>query len=144
MKKRNGFTLIELLIVITMIGLLMAMITGALYQARLAVKRTRAETQLRDLIAAWGQYYLVEQQVPSGLGGGWVDMNKGTLSPIITPNSQGYLYLNLSDAQFKNDEYMDPWGKKAYQVKLNTAVGDAAPPDLVIKASVSFVNWKRE
>ena len=145
MKGRNGFTLIELLIVITMIALLMGMITGALYQARLAVKKTRAEVQLRDLIAAWGEYYLVEEQLPSGMGGGWTPMTRETLSPLITPNSQGFVYLNLNDAHFKNGQYVDPWGS-TYAVRRNAS--EVTPGEtqnrLVIKASVSFINHKRE
>ena len=153
MKTKNGFTLIEMLVVIAMIALLMAMITSALYQARLAAQKTRAETQLRDLVAAWGSYYMNEKQFGEGqepdlpgtmLGGGWEDMTRTVLEKYLTvPNAKGFVYLNLSDAQFKNDEYVDPWGR-VYQVTLNSAEGDVEPPDVVVKAGVSFLNKNRE
>ena len=144
MRARHGFTLVEMLVVIAMIGLLMAMISGALYQAQKAVKTTRAETQLREVIAACGQYYLVEKKIPTGMeGGGWVELNTTTLHDLVTPNSQGLVYLNLSEKQFKNENYVDPWNMP-YQVKLNSAEEDVVPSPLVIKASVTFINHKRE
>jgi len=157
MRTRNGFTLIEMLVVITMIGLLMAMITGALHQARRAAQRARAQTQLRDLIAAWGTYYMTEKHFNQGvpplwppdgeLEDGWVIMTRRALEPLVEPKDQGFVYLNLSDAQFKKiggtQYYADPW-RVPYQVRLNEATENMAPPDLVIKASVSFINRTRE
>ena len=150
MKARNGFTLIELMVVITMIGLLMAMITGALWEARQAAKRTRAQIQLRDLIAAWSEYYLVDKTktLPASMGDGgdnaWTKMNKSTLQKLIeVDEATGFSYLNLNDEHFdKDDYYADPWGTP-YEVKVNKADG-MTPKPLHIRAGVSFVNRKRE
>jgi len=155
MKTRNGFTLVEMLVVITMIGLLMAVLSGALYKARMTARKTRAEVQLRELLTAWGEFILIEpifgsaaRSLPSGMDGvNGLPMDKETMELLTEPNSQGYVYLNLSDAQFKNGYYVDPW-HNPYYVKLNKAdevTEDKAPPGVrIIKASVNLVNRNRE
>ena len=142
MKRRSAFTLVEMLVVITMIGLLMTMVTVGLARARRAAQIARAETQLREILAACGEYLMLNHQAPPGVGSGWVEVGGGMLDELITPDANGFVYLSVSPSQLKNGQYLDPWGLP-YMVKLNSATGDMAPPNLVIRASVSFMNKNR-
>ena len=145
--KKRGFTLVEMLIVVTMIGLLMAMITGALMQAGLASKKARAETNMRDLITAWEQYYLYSPNPNiSAMQGTWQDMDMQALKPLTDVGADGFVILNLSPSKLTNGEYVDPW-KRAYQVRVNTSdqnSGDANKRVLNIRTTVHFKNRRRE
>ena len=138
--KRNGFTLIEMFVVITIIGLLMAMISGALYTARERSRKVRAEVQLRDLVNAWTQYYVFNENTSQSdlpdVGGS--DMNKKSLKPLLEPKPNGTLYLNI---RLKDDEYRDPWGTM-YKVKFTPM--PQSTETITIKTSVSFQNRNRE
>ena len=144
MKKRAGFTLVEMLVVITMIGLLMATIATGLARARRAAQIARAETQLREILTACGQYLMLNQKAPPGMSeSGWTVVAGDFLNELITPDEHGFVYLSVSPAQLKNGAYGDPWGNP-YEIKLNAAKESATPADLVIKASAGFINVKRK
>ena len=142
MKKQQGFTLIEMLVVITMIGMLMAMISGSLISARLRARKARAEVQVRELANAWGQYYLLRGR-PAGIGTSFTPMTRETMGPLITPDANGFVYLNITlKGEEESDPYLDPW-KTPYHVKFNETPPNNTPT-VSIKASVSFINRRRE
>jgi len=145
MAKRNGFTLLEMLVVITMIGLLMAMLAGALMQARRRAQQSRAEAELRDLVTAWEKCYLYylysDNPAPNMPGLAWTEMDSAVLGSLTDVNA-GLVWLNLSDSRLKGGKYMDPWGNP-YEVKRNAST-PGNNTVLTLKASVHFNNRLRE
>jgi prepilin-type N-terminal cleavage/methylation domain-containing protein len=69
---RSGFTLIELLVVITIIGLLAAIIIPSIQAAMRSAKKSRVLTQMRDLDAAVKRYFTEYNRMPvlAGVNGG--------------------------------------------------------------------------
>lgn len=108
---RAGFTLPELLTVITIIALLMMASFGGLTRARALAKRTKAETQLRQMISAWEQYFVLYQEWPSGVDGQTgITVTSNMLEPLTNPdhsdNEHGVVFLNFTG----NGPVLDPWG----------------------------------
>ena len=145
--QRRGFTLVEMLVVITMIGLLMAMITAALYTARQRARKSRAEVQLRELVSAWTQYYLIYGSANTPGSSFPSRMTRAALEPLIVPDENGFVFLNVTlkkegEKEDAEDLYLDPW-RNPYHVKFNESTPSEL--DLVsIRASVSFPNRNRE
>src|SRR5262249_43580793 len=55
-KLRQGFTLVELLVVMAVIGLLLAILSPAVMQARAAARRTQCQSQMRQIGMAMTNY----------------------------------------------------------------------------------------
>lgn len=66
---QNGFTLIELLTVISIIGLLIAILLPAISSARSAARRTACSSNLKQLGQALSIYESVHGVYPSGMNG---------------------------------------------------------------------------
>ncbi len=69
---RSGFTLVELLVVISIIGILMALLIPAVNAARETARRNTCSTQLNNLAKAAIQYEMAKKKFP-----GWLN-NFGT------------------------------------------------------------------
>lgn len=66
LRKRLGFTLVELLVVITIIGVLIALLLPAINQAREAARRAQCTNNLRQLGIAIKSYESTYQMLPLG------------------------------------------------------------------------------
>jgi prepilin-type N-terminal cleavage/methylation domain-containing protein len=66
----RGFTLIEMLVVITIIGVLVALLLPAVQAAREAARRLRCQSDLRQLGLALANYAASKACYPFGVGGG--------------------------------------------------------------------------
>ena len=138
--RREGFTLAEMLVVIVIIAILIGMMGGAFIQARNVAKRGRGETQLRELVKAWNDYYLTYGTFPPKMNQ-TVEMSYDTLQPLfasdLADNPKGIAFLSLNIAS--GAKYCDPWGNP-YNITFGQ---QQAPHESALRISVSFPDRER-
>ena len=140
----GGFTLVELLVVITIIGLLAAIIVPSINAAFRSAKNAKAMGQAKDLKEACHRYYAEYNRAPVPKG---TKMGKGTDKKYESDNADVVDILVLADdlkdrstvnpklirfldmdakgeeAYGKAKKYEDPWGH-AYQILLDLSYDD--------------------
>jgi general secretion pathway protein G len=93
----RGFTLIEILVVISIIGLLSAVVLASLSSARQRARDAQRISAIRQMQTALDLYYADNGQYPDGDGagtGGWDTPGNGSFITALVPN---YLPVNLRD-----------------------------------------------
>ena len=137
---RSAFTLMEMLVVIVIISILIGLLGGAFVQARNHARRARAETQLRELLKAWTDYYQTYTNWPST--GNNIEMQVSTLQPLTAAgNPKGIAFLNFNiQLGTKNyPYYTDPWD---HPYKVSFGEG-ASPQEVAVRIAVPFLNRDR-
>ena len=139
----SGFSLIELLAVIVIISVLIGMLGGAYISARNYARRGRAETQLRELVKAWNEYYVTYGSFPYT---GQQAMTTTTMAALFAAgNARAIPFLSISSRDFhvvpaQGDPcYTDPWGNPYYI----TFGSGQAPQEVALRIAVSFPNRNR-
>ena len=95
----GGFTLVELLVVITIIGILIALLLPAVQAAREAARRLQCANNLKQIGLALHGYHGVRNQLPYGSSWGW--SHSGTWAAFILP------YLE-EEALFNSFDFNEP------------------------------------
>ena len=136
---RAAFTLVELLTVIVIIAILASVTAIGLHRARELARRTRAETELREMVAAWLQYHQLYGEYPSLVKDqNDLDTSRKILAPLIDPesadNPRGLVLLNPKLPFNGKDEYVDPWGTP-YQLSFAQAEVEATT---AMRTSIAF------
>ena len=143
----------EMLVVIGIIGILMVVLASTLIQARNHARRTKSETQLREMITAYITYYNAYGTWPGGLGSTGspeVPVTETMLEPLITTNNiLGLVLLNKTFTTIERDKstklhgavyFLDPWDQP-YQMKFGAPTGTTN--QLAQTISVFFPNKDR-
>jgi prepilin-type N-terminal cleavage/methylation domain-containing protein len=157
--RRSAFTLVEMLVVIVIIAILIGMVSSSLLQAKRHAMRTRAETQLRELLKAWTQYYQMYQGWPNevtsaftfsgALPDGSIPMTYDNLRPLIdTTTSPGALGANgyntrgisfLSIKLNPGESFQDPW-HNTYKVSFQHVT---PTNEVALRVSIALPNRDR-
>ena len=156
-KRRRGFTLVEMMLVIALAATLMAMLASSLLQARNAARRAKAESELREMVNAFIQYFNTYGEWPPNAPADETDVSEEFLQPLLDPNDGanplGVVFLNktfteIERARSRNkygkEYYLDPW-MVTYKMSFSTAEtsGEGSANKIKHTTSIWFPNNSR-
>lgn len=124
---KRGFTLVELLVVITIIGILIALLLPAVQAAREAARRMQCTNQLKQIGLGILNFEQAKKQFPEGTkGSGVLKFNAwaaAQAAPVGQEDGMGFLYRILDYIEMGNV-------KKQWDLTVSIkANGKADPPD---------------
>lgn len=111
--RKQGFTLVEMLAVVTIIVILAGASVSGIRQARNVARNAKAESEARELVNAWLQYFNLRGEWPSGIANqSKVESTYKNLKPITEPSSEtkGIVLFNLTERTDGKNTMLDPWG----------------------------------
>jgi len=139
-----GFTLVELMVTIGILLLLAGLMLGGLEAARGKAKKTRARSEIAQIVTAWTAYYGDYKRFPDVGAGGDVDTTEmGRDAVQILRGKADFKQKNPRKIEYMDfhelrTEFLDPWGNP-YQVSLDTEPydGKVSVPNETINFSVA-------
>ena len=106
--RRYGFTLVEILVVIGVIAVLVAILLPVLGRARQQARRVKAASDMREMVAGYAQYHMV---------------NRGWLLPGMLPDASGINGAG-STVTLRDGSQIDYPASARYPLRLNPYVSD--------------------
>lgn len=108
--KTGGFTLVEMLMVIAIIGILAGLSLMGVNAAKKRAYTTRAQAEVRELMRAWGTYWITFEKWPDDVKGGTnVQMTAEKMAHLLGGNDMN-LYFIDAGAKARAEGMKDPWG----------------------------------
>ncbi len=127
--RRRGFTLVELLVVITIIGMLVALLLPAVQAAREAARRATCLNNQKQLALAMLSYETAKGEFPGYLNYLRNDMAGDPV--VVTWVGKMLPYIERSDLwnKFNNDRLIFSAADGQYSVKLDLVICPSDPPE---------------
>ena len=134
--RRNGLSVIELLVVVSIVGLLVALVLPALQAARESSRRTHCQSNLRDIGHAIQQFEQIHGRLPTGGRGIDFSVNppatvfdvKSTFMELVTYFEESYLGSAVKPEYAYNDA---AW--PANQVAARSPISTLLCPSSVLR-----------
>ena len=129
-----AFTLVELLVVITIIGILIALLLPAVQAAREAARRMQCQNNLKQIGLALHGYHETQQSFPPGAFWDWnEDQRRGSILIRLLPYMEQQAIYDLFDLKKGTDTQMLPDGKNllaSISLAVYTCPSDSRPATL--------------
>ncbi len=119
MRRRCGFTLIELMVSIGILMLLASLMMGGLKAAKDKSRRTRARSEVAQLVTAW-QFYLADYGRFPALASGSLDEMDQDAVRVLSGKYEEHNQREIPYMDFHehSEGYRDPWGN-FYKIELD-------------------------
>lgn len=141
-RRRCGFTLVELLVVITIIGILIALLLPAVQAAREAARRMQCTNNLKQLALAVHNYHSAYNSIPLGNYGCCYGTWLISLCPYIEQTTLASVYKGAGwNGVGTRVAYGDSRNYPATQARIPTYTCPSDVVTPVIKTSIAFYNY---
>ncbi len=126
---RRAFTLIELMVVITIIGILVAILLPVIGAVFTSGEKAQARTEVMGLEAALRKFYDDYNKFPPGTGEPRQEATESLARLLSGVNEAGNnprekIYMEFKPSSIANGKFVDPWGKP-YLVSTDTNLDGA-------------------
>jgi len=138
MARRRGFTLVELLVVITIIGILIALLLPAVQAAREAARRSQCTNNLKQIGIALHNYHQANSSFPpGGLDYGWSAYGGTEPAVKLVKNGNGLVLLL---PYLEQQALFDRYNPRFCAANLNSATQGNIVPSTRPRAGDAVLN----
>ena len=147
MRCRRGFTLIEVLVVISITGLLLALLLPAVQGAREAARRLQCQANIKQIGLAMANYVSSLRVLPFGVGGGGppgVVPRWSAQSQLLLHLEQVSLFnsLNFSCLPWVHDSTFGPVNQTALAVKIAIFLCPSDKDGIIEERAIAHNNYR--